>query len=62
VVELSKLLVANGVQEITVICTHGLFTGRALERLTGISQIKEIVTTDTVPIPPEKRLPVMTVL
>jgi ribose-phosphate pyrophosphokinase len=62
VVELSKLLIASGVQEITVICTHGLFTGRSLERLTEISQIKEIVTTDTVPIPPEKRLPIMTVL
>jgi ribose-phosphate pyrophosphokinase len=62
VVELSKLLVANDIQEITVICTHGLFTGRSLERLSDIKQIKEIVTTDTVPIPPEKRLPNMTVL
>lgn len=61
-VELSKLLVANGLQEITMICTHGLFTGRALERLSEIKQITEIVTTDTVPIPPEKRLPHMTVL
>jgi ribose-phosphate pyrophosphokinase len=62
VVELSKLLVASGVQEITVICTHGLFTGHAMERLAAIPQITEIVTTDTVPIPPEKRTPNMTVL
>ncbi|MCL5996844.1 MAG: ribose-phosphate pyrophosphokinase [Chloroflexi bacterium] len=62
VVELSKLLIANGIQELTVICTHGLFSGRALERLSAIPQITEIVTTDTVPIPPEKRLPNMTVL
>jgi ribose-phosphate pyrophosphokinase len=56
------LLVASGVQEITVICTHGLFTGHAMERLAAIPQITEIVTTDTVPIPPEKRTPNMTVL
>ena len=62
VVELSKLLIASGIQELTVICTHGLFSGRALERLSAIPQITEIVTTDTVPIPPEKRLPNMTVL
>lgn len=62
VVELSKLLVASEVQEITVICTHGLFTGRALDRLAEIKQIKEIVTTDTVPILPEKRPANMTVL
>ena len=62
VAELSKLLVASNIKEITVICTHGLFTGRALERLGEIRQITEIVTTDTVPIPPEKRPPHMTVL
>jgi ribose-phosphate pyrophosphokinase len=62
VAELSKLLVANGIQEITVICTHGLFTGRAMQRLSEIRQITEIVTTDTVPIPPEKCLPNMKVL
>jgi ribose-phosphate pyrophosphokinase len=62
VVELSKLLVASGVQEITVICTHGLFTGHAMERLAAIPHITEIVTTDTVPVPPEKRTPNMTVL
>lgn len=62
VVELSKVLVANGVEHIAVICTHGLFVGSALDRLASIPQIKEIVCTDTVPIPPEKRLPNMTVL
>lgn len=62
VVELSKVLITNGVEHICVICTHGLFVGPALERLSSIPQIKEIVCTDTVPIPPEKRLPNMTVL
>ena len=35
---------------------------RALERLADISQVTEIVTTNTVPIPEEKRPANMTVL
>jgi ribose-phosphate pyrophosphokinase len=60
--ELSQRLIASGVEEITVVCTHGLFTGNAMNRLAQIPQIREIVTTDTVPIPSEKRLPKVTVL
>ena len=60
--ELSQRLIASGVEEITVVCTHGLFTGNAMDRLAQIPQIREIVTTDTVPIPAEKRLPKVTVL
>lgn len=62
VVELCHKLVDFGVEEIYVICTHGLFLGKAPQRLAEISQIREIVTTDTVPLPPERRLPNMTVL
>ena len=60
--ELCRLLVDNGIQEVTVMCTHGLFLGKAIERLKGIHQIREIVTTDTVPLPPERKLPNMTIL
>lgn len=45
-----------------VACTHGLFIGPAIERLRAQADIAEIVTTDTVPVPPEKRLPHTTVL
>jgi ribose-phosphate pyrophosphokinase len=62
VVELSYLLLEAGIQEIGVVCTHGLFTGGAPERLAAIPQITEIVTTDTVPLPPERCLPNMTIL
>jgi ribose-phosphate pyrophosphokinase len=62
VYELSHILVKSGITQITVICTHGLFLGHALERLSSIPQICRIITTDTVPIPPEKRLPNMTIL
>ena len=62
VAELSYLLVESGIRRITLICTHGLFLGDALKRITAVSQIEEIVTTDTVYRPPERRLPSMTVL
>jgi ribose-phosphate pyrophosphokinase len=38
-----------------VSCTHGVFAGPAFERLASVPQITEIVTTDTVNIPEEKR-------
>ena len=51
-----------GQNGIAVACTHGLFTAKALARLSSQPDIAEIVTTDTVPVPPEKRLPNMKVL
>ncbi len=62
VTQLSRVLIRSGVEQISVICTHGLFVGPALERLAAIPQIDEIVTTDTIPQPPEKRLPNLTIL
>lgn len=63
VTELSKLLVKKGaIEDITLICTHGLFLGDAAKRLSAIPQIKEIVTTDTTMMPTERQLPNMTVL
>ena len=53
--ELSNMLIDEGIEEILVICTHGVFTRGGLERLAAIPQISQIVTTDTVYIPPEKR-------
>ncbi len=47
--ELTRLLLDNGLEEIYLICTHGLFLHGALDRLCDIPQICEIVTTDTVP-------------
>ncbi len=62
ILELSRVLVEQGVEEILVICTHGVFTRGGLERLAAVPQISEIVTTDTVYIPPERRHPKLTVL
>jgi len=60
--ELSRVLVSEGVEEIRVICTHGVFTHGGLARLAAVPEIVEIITTDTVHIPPEKIHPKLTVL
>lgn len=59
IAELARMLIDFGIQEIYVICTHGLFLGRAIERLVAIPEIVEIVTTDTVDLPEQERLPNM---
>ena len=57
IVELLRVLRLEGAQQISIACTHGLFTGPAIERLKQEPDIAEIVTTNTVPLPPEKQLP-----
>jgi len=61
ILELLRKLEEYNVQRVSLACTHGLFTGKAIERLQSCD-LDEIVTTNTVPIAPEKRLPNMTVL
>lgn len=51
IVELLHRLAEQGCTEAAVACTHGLFTGKAVERLRGHPMISEVVTTDTVPAP-----------
>ena len=51
----------HGARDIYLAFTHAVLSPPAIERL-GKLDIKEIVTTDTIPIPPEKRLPNMTIL
>lgn len=60
--ELSRLLIEEGVEELLVLCTHGVFTRGGLERLAAVPQIHEIITTDTVYIPQEARHPKLKVL
>ena len=49
IVELLEKLRELGCREAAVACTHGLFVGKAVERLRGHPMISEVVTTDTVP-------------
>jgi ribose-phosphate pyrophosphokinase len=62
IAEMSRVLIDEGVEDIIVTCTHGVFTRGGLERLAEIPQISEIITTDTVYIPPEKRHPRLKIL
>ncbi|MDD2922050.1 MAG: ribose-phosphate pyrophosphokinase [Anaerolineales bacterium] len=57
ILELSRVLINEGVEDILVFCTHGVFTQGAVERLAAVPQISQIVTTDTVRISPEKEHP-----
>ena len=51
IVELLERLAEQGCTEAAVACTHGLFVGKALDRLREHPMISEVVTTDTVPPP-----------
>jgi ribose-phosphate pyrophosphokinase len=51
IVELLHRLAEQGCHEAAVACTHGLFAGRAVERLRDHPMVSEVVTTDTVPAP-----------
>ena len=62
ILAITEVLIKQGIQEIWVACTHGVFVRGGLQKLVAIPQITEIVTTDTVYIPPEKRHPKLTVL
>ncbi|HET9907063.1 MAG TPA: ribose-phosphate pyrophosphokinase [Anaerolineales bacterium] len=62
VLELSRMLVNEGIKEIIVMCTHGVFTRGGLEKLGDMPHISEIITTDTVYIPPEKQHPKLKIL
>ena len=62
IVEIAQVLIDSGIQEISVVCTHGVFVRNALERLQAIPQIEEIVTTDTVRIAPERIIPKLKIL
>jgi ribose-phosphate pyrophosphokinase len=62
IVEAIRVLRAEGVRRVCIVCTHGLFTGLAVERLNAIEEIEEIVTTNTVSLPAERWPERLTVL
>jgi ribose-phosphate pyrophosphokinase len=57
----SEALVEAGASEVVVAATHGVLSDPATERLKN-SRISEVVLTNTLPIPSEKRLDMLTVL
>jgi ribose-phosphate pyrophosphokinase len=65
-IKVIELLRCEEVRRITVACTHGVLSGPAIDRLSSVPELVEVVTTNTVPLAPEKRayerLPNLTVL
>lgn len=61
IVQGAEVLVANGAARVTAVATHGLFSGPAIDRLKN-SPLHEVVVTDTLPIPAEKRIDKIVVL
>ena len=51
--EAMRILKERGVRRILAGCTHGVFSGKALERIEE-SPVEVFVTTNTIPLPPDK--------
>lgn len=56
-----QIVKENGARDVYVSCSHPVFAPPAIERLRALP-VKEIVTTNTLPIPPEKILPNLKIL
>ena len=56
-----QVLREAGARSVTVVATHGVLSGPAVDRLKSCGA-REVVLTDTVPIPEEKRWDGLTVL
>ncbi|UIN31694.1 ribose-phosphate diphosphokinase [Microbacterium binotii] len=61
IVKAAQALKASGAERVIVAATHAVFSDPATERLQDAS-IDEVVVTDTIPLPAEKRFPALTVL
>jgi len=56
-----RVVQEHGARGVYLCFVHAVFSSRAVERLQALP-VKELVTTNSIPIPPEKRLPNLTVL
>ena len=56
-----RVVKEHGARDIYVSCSHPVLAPPAIERLRALP-VKEIVTTNTLPIPPERMLPNIKVL
>jgi ribose-phosphate pyrophosphokinase len=61
VAKTSEVLLKEGAKDVVVAATHGVLSGPAPKRLAECGA-REVIFTDTLPIPDEKRFPTMTVL
>jgi ribose-phosphate pyrophosphokinase len=57
----AEALVRRGVREVYACCTHAILSPPAIPRLQR-SPIQQLVVTDSIPVPPEKRIPKVKIL
>lgn len=57
----ANALIENGAKEVYACCTHPVLSGPAIERIEN-SQIRELVVTNSIPMPEEKHIDKITVL
>jgi ribose-phosphate pyrophosphokinase len=50
-IQATKVLLDNGAEQVSAVCSHGVFSGTAFERIRD-SQLKEVICTDTIPLAP----------
>jgi ribose-phosphate pyrophosphokinase len=60
-VQAVNAILKAGATEVYACCSHGILSGNAVQNLQN-SPLKEVVITDSIPLPPEKRVPKITVL
>jgi ribose-phosphate pyrophosphokinase len=60
-IETVEALERDGVQEIYACATHGVFSAPAMERIEA-SSLREVIVTDTIPLPPDANRERITVL
>jgi ribose-phosphate pyrophosphokinase len=58
----ARIVQDNGAKAVYFSFTHALLVPPAIESLSAVPGMKEIITTNTVYIPPEKKVPKMTIL
>jgi len=61
IIKASEALFAQGASKVIVTATHGVLSGSAVDGLKN-SRISEVIVTDTLPIPDDKRFDKLTVL
>jgi ribose-phosphate pyrophosphokinase len=61
IVKAAQALFDNGAKDVVVAATHGILSGPAVERFEG-SRVREVIVTDTLPIPDDRRFDKLTVL
>jgi ribose-phosphate pyrophosphokinase len=61
IVSAAEILRSKGASGVWAMATHGVLSGPAIDRIKN-SEIERLVITNTVPLPPEKQLPMIEVL